>query len=56
MPNSFYVRSEKTSAELARLLRAARGDRGRFVFTELVSGQHFGWLPPETWKFIKNKP
>jgi hypothetical protein len=56
MPNAFYVRSEKSAGELARLLRAARGNRGRFFFTELVAGQYLGWLPPDTWKFIKNQP
>lgn len=55
MPNSFYIRSEKTAEELGRLLRVARGDKGRFIITELVEAEHYGWLPADTWKFIKNK-
>jgi len=55
MPNAFYLRSDKNAEELSRLLRLARGDKGRFIITELVGDNYFGWLPPDTWKFIRNE-
>ena len=55
MSNAFYIRSEKNAYELAKILRLARGDKGRFILTELVDGKFSGWLPPDTWKFIKEK-
>ncbi len=52
MPNSFYILSDKTAEELGRLLRAARGDKGRFIMVE-IGANKFGWLPPDAWRFLK---
>ena len=54
MPNSFYILSEQSAGELTRLLRAARGNKGRFLIVEIGSNSS-GWLPPDAWKFLKRK-
>jgi hypothetical protein len=60
MPHCFYLVSESNSHELAKAIRSAAGDKGRFVVIELPEfpadrEQIWGWLPPDTWYFLKEK-
>jgi hypothetical protein len=55
LPNAFYFVTEHEPSRVSEALRTACGGKGRFLLTELVDGQYWGWLPAESWYFIKNK-
>jgi hypothetical protein len=54
IPNTFYVVSEKQAKELALLLRQHRGEKGKFMITEITKNRQ-GWLSPDSWVFMKNE-
>jgi hypothetical protein len=54
IPNTFYVVSEKQARELVPLLRQCRGEKGKFLITEITKNRQ-GWLSPDTWVFMKKE-
>ena len=51
MPNCFYLYSELEAKPLIAAIRDKCGGRGRCLVVEI--GQCAGWLPKDTWEFIK---
>lgn len=51
LPNAFYLDSEETADNLANLI-IEKKPNVRFLLTE-VSRNMQGWLPKETWDFLK---
>ena len=54
LPHSFYLVSDLDASVLARAIRERRGNRGRFIVTEISSNKQ-GWLTPESWFLINHK-
>jgi hypothetical protein len=54
MPYSFYIISNADAKSIATNLRQLRGNKGRFIITELNENKH-GWLTKESWFLIANK-
>lgn len=54
MPNSFYIMSDCSAQELVDAIANKVGGQGvkRFIITE-ISDNRQGYLPRETWNFIK---
>lgn len=51
MPNTFYIYSDANHNELLNKIRMLRGSRGRCVLVKMDT--YSGWLPKETWAFLK---
>ena len=52
MPNSFYIKSEKTAEELSALFtKVLNKDSKRFLIVEITDNKQ-GFLLKETWDFI----
>ena len=54
IPNCFYIVSELSAGELASKVRECKGTDGRFIITEITTGNKEGWLTPESWYFMNN--
>jgi hypothetical protein len=54
MPNSFYIISEASAAELSQSFMNANGKRGRFLIAEVTDNRQ-GLLPSDTWYLLRNK-
>lgn len=55
MPNSFYIKSEKTAEELSALFaKALNKDSKRFLIVEITDNKQ-GYLIKDTWDFINQK-
>lgn len=55
MPNSFYIKSEKTASELCKLFtQSLNKNSKRFLITEITDNTQ-GYLLKETWNFINNQ-
>lgn len=54
IPNSFYLVSEKSANELVPLLRQCRGEKGKFLITEITKNRQ-GWLSPDSWVFMRQE-
>lgn len=55
LPHSFYLVSESDAKSLAVSIRAETGEKGRFLVTEIPDANRWGWLPPDTWYFVRNR-
>lgn len=53
LPNAFYLISQYSAKQLVDQMRAASGDKGRFIVTEIPSNSH-GWLTGDSWYLIQN--
>lgn len=53
LPNCFYLLSESSADEIAKLIRAKLGNK-RFLITEITSNRQ-GWLPQKSWDVINKK-
>jgi hypothetical protein len=54
LPHCFYIISDDDAGVLARGIRAGRGNKGRFLVSE-VSANKQGWLPKESWYLMRYK-
>jgi hypothetical protein len=54
LPHSFYIISDEDANTLAKAIRVRRGNKGRFIITEIASNKQ-GWLTPESWYLINKK-
>ncbi len=54
LPHAYYIVSESEPRELADAIRNCRGGKGRFILVE-VTDSKAGYLPPESWYFLRNK-
>lgn len=55
MPNSFYLKSEKTAEELSALFaKTLNKDSKRFLILEITDNKQ-GYLLKDTWEFINKK-
>lgn len=55
MPNSFYLKSEKTAVELSALFaKTLNKDSKRFLILEITDNKQ-GYLLKDTWDFINKK-
>jgi hypothetical protein len=54
MPHSIYLVSESTASELSADLAKKTNNSRRFLIVE-ISDNRQGWLPTDTWYFLKNK-
>lgn len=54
MPNSFYLISEASAADLSASLTSFIGKKGRHLIME-VSDNRQGILPKDTWYLLRNK-
>ena len=54
IPNSFYIISEKSAANLAESFTNFNGKKGRFLIIE-ASENRQGLLPKETWYLLRHK-
>jgi len=54
LPHCFYLVSEASASELSEDLKSILGAKGKFLITE-VSENRQGWLPADTWYFLRNK-
>lgn len=53
--HSFYLISESSASELVSLIRECRGNKGRFLITEISESNRQGVLPKDSWYLIKEK-
>lgn len=51
MPNCFYIHSELEAKPLVDAIRTQCGGQGRCLMLEIE--KYSGWLPKDTWDFIK---
>lgn len=54
MPNSFYLISESSAADLSQSFLNRNGKKGRFLIVEATENRQ-GLLPPESWYLLRNK-
>lgn len=55
MPNCFYIISTYNANELVdELYRRLSSEQKRFFITEISNNNYEGYLPKETWDFIKS--
>lgn len=52
LPNSFFVISDKSAAELSDVFRTFTKDKGRFIILDVNTDRN-GWLPKKAWNFVK---
>lgn len=50
MPNSFYLFSESSAADLLNAIRSECGGSGRCLLVEI--NHYYGWLPKASWTFF----
>lgn len=53
MPNSFILKSDLEAKKLADII-IQKKPNARFFISEITENRQ-GWLPKETWNFIKDK-
>jgi hypothetical protein len=54
IPQCFYIVSEEDATVIANKLRELRGNKGRFIISEITVNRQ-GWLPRQSWYLINNK-
>ena len=54
LPNTFYLISERSAAELYEIIQSFNQKRGRFLICEARQNKQ-GWLPKETWTLLNEK-
>lgn len=52
LPHCFYLISDSTSEEIGREFRTHTGEKGRFLIME-TNKNRYGWMPEDTWKFLR---
>ena len=53
LPNTYYLISENTADELARMVQRFNHERGRFLICEVGANKE-GWLPRATWILLNS--
>ena len=51
IPNSFYIFTELNAKDLVNRIRQACGGKGRCIAVAMED--YHGWLPHETWEYMK---
>ncbi len=54
LPNTFYLISEQSAANLYKLIQRFNQKRGRFLIGEVGQDKQ-GWLPKKTWTLLNKK-
>ena len=54
LPHCMYLVSSATAKDLSESFRRSAKPKSRFIVTEITENS-YGWLPPDTWYFMKHK-
>ena len=53
LPNMFYLQSDLSAFEISESIRRIKPNN-RFIVSQVTPSQSDGWLPSESWAFLKD--